>query len=215
MLARMNTTRLLYAPEAYAASQPAEIVRQYPFALLVTQSPAGILATHTPIFFETDESESTLVGHIARNNPQAAALEAGQSALAIFAGPHAYISSSWYRERLAVPTWNYVSAHVRGTLEPIDNAKCGLKVLQRTAVVLERNNQPSWTLEDAPPGRVDFLLPMIRAFRITIERIEGVTKLSQTHPAGDQQRIVRRLLERNGEGDAAIARLMARCLIPN
>jgi transcriptional regulator len=82
--AGMSTDRLLYAPEHFAAADPASIVRSYPFALLITPSPSGVLATNMPLFFETDSSEATLVGHLARKNPQAAALTAGQSALAVF-----------------------------------------------------------------------------------------------------------------------------------
>lgn len=204
----MTDARLLYAPDAYAASDPAAIVQQYPFALLITTGSAGILATSTPMFFESDEDRGALVGHMARRNPQAASLAAGQSALAVFSGPHAYISASWYRARPTVPTWNYLSAHVRGVLEPIDDDQRQLAILRRTAAVLERDSAQPWSLDQAPAGRVEFLLPQIRSFRITIERIEGVTKLNQTHPASDRLRVIEQLLER-GDGDSTeIARLM-------
>lgn len=201
--------RTLYAPDAYAAADPAAIVRRYPFALFITSGPEGMLATSVPMFFETDASQHTLVGHMARRNKHAAALTAGQSALAVFAGPHAYISSSWYREKPTVPTWNYLTAHVRGTIEPIDDAQLQLDILRRSADVMEGGSEAPWTLEQAPAGRVEFLLPMIRSFRMTVEKIEGVTKLSQTHPPGDRLRVIERLLERNDEGSHEIARLMA------
>ena len=76
----------------------------------------------TPIFFARDDGRESLVGHMARRNPHAAALEDGQPALAVFWGPHAYISSRWYEEKPEVPTWNYVQAHVRGVL---DVGRCG------------------------------------------------------------------------------------------
>ena len=213
MLSTMPDERLLYAPDAYAAAEPWAIVRRYPFALLITSGSLGMLATSVPILPETDGAQDRMIGHMARRNPQAGAMTAGQSALAIFCGPHAYISASWYRERPTVPTWNYVSAHVRGTLEPIDDPGQQLAVLRRTAAVVEGASDSSWTLEDAPPGRVDFLLPMIRSFRLTVERIEGVTKLSQTHPPGDRRRVIQRLLARRGEGDIEIAQLMAELAI--
>jgi transcriptional regulator len=199
----------LYAPAAYAAQDPLEIVRQYPFALLVTTGESGILATSTPLFLETDDSRDVLVGHMAGANQHAASLERDQPALAVFAGPHAYISASWYRARPTVPTWNYVAAHVRGRIEPIDEPASQLDVLRRTAAMLEGGNETPWTLEQAPPGRVDFLLPKIRAFRLRIERVEGVTKLSQTHPAGDRLSVIRHLLERRDGNSVEIARLMA------
>jgi len=204
-----TTQRLLYAPQPYAAADPAAIVRTYPFALLITHPAGEMLASSIPMFFETDDCERTLVGHLARRNPHAESLGAGQRALAVFSGPHAYISAAWYRDRPTVPTWNYVSAHVRGRLEPIDDPAQQLAILRRTAEVMERNAPEPWRLEDAPPGRVDFLLPMIRSFRITVERIEGVTKLNQTHGPGDRLRVIERLLAGDDEGGRQIARLMA------
>lgn len=199
----------LYAPAPYVAADPRSLVRRYPFALLVTCAPSGIFATQIPMFFETDTSENHLVGHMARQNPQARAMTAGQAALAVFSGPHAYISASWYRERPTVPTWNYVSVQVRGTLDPIDGDEQQLAILRRTAAVLEGANVPPWSLEDAPPGRVDTLLPRIRSLRLSVERIDGVTKLSQAQPVGDRRRVIQKLLERGAEGDTEIAAWMA------
>lgn len=199
----------LYAPDAYLAPDPALIVRQYPFAMLVTTSAAGIHATSTPLLFETDDSTKTLIGHLSRRNQHAMSLHSEQPALAIFTGPHAYISASWYEARPTVPTWNYVAAQVRGRLEPIDDEAGQLKILQRTATMLERGNATPWKLEHAPAGRVATLLPMIRSFRLTVERIEGVTKLSQAQPASDQLRVIQHLLAQGDGNSLEIARLMA------
>lgn len=204
-----TTSRLLHAPDAYAAADPVAIVRRYPFASLVTSAPDGMLATSVPLFFERENDTTTMFGHMARRNPQAQALAAGQSALAIFSGPHAYISASWYVDRPTVPTWNYVSAHVRGRIEPIDDDATQLQILERTAALIEGSDAKPWTLEQAPPGRVQLLLPQIRSFRITVERIEGVTKLNQTHGPADRLRVIEQLLARPGEGNHEIAQLMA------
>lgn len=94
-------------------------------------------------------------------------------------------------------------------IEPIDDDAHQLEILRRTAGVLERENATPWTLEQAPAGRVELLLPMIRSFRLAIESIEGVTKLSQRQPAPDRLRVIQHLLDR-GDGDSTeIARLMA------
>lgn len=199
----------IFAPPIYAAARPAEIVEAYPFALLATPADYGTHATSTAVFFEREGDYGSLIGHMARRNPHAAALIAGQPALAVFWGPHAYVSSRWYREKPEVPTWNYVQAHVRGVLEPIDDPEGQLAVLRRTAEVLERKGEPPWSLDQAPEGRVDFLLPYIRSFRIRIEKIEGVTKLSQGHPAEDRVRVIQGLLAEGDEGAAEIARMMA------
>lgn len=200
----------MYSPNAYAAADPAAIVNQYPFAHLITAAGGETYATPTPIFFETDDTRTTLVGHLTRINPHARALQSGQPVLAVFSGPHTYISASWYETLLTVPTWDYIAAQIRGHLEPIDDDEGQIKVLRRVAQVLERDNNPPWTLERAPPGKIQQLLARIRSFRITVERIEGVTKLNQTHPVTDRRLIIEQLRTREDSDSHEIARLMAR-----
>lgn len=199
----------LYVPAAFRASDPASLVRRHPFALLITTVEDALYATSTPLFFSSDDNSQVMVGHLARRNPQAQAMRAGQPALAVFSGPHAYVSAGWYESRPTVPTWNYVAAQVRGVLEPLDDIHSSLDVLRRSAQVLEQNNHPAWSLDDAPAGKVDSLLPAIRTFRLTISSIEGVTKLSQTQPPADRLRVIRHLLDRNDGDSKEIARLMA------
>ncbi|WP_153067348.1 FMN-binding negative transcriptional regulator [Steroidobacter cummioxidans] len=203
------TARTMYAPSAYAAADPVAIVKKYPFAHLITATGEETYATPTPIFFETDDTVTTLVGHMTRINPQAQTLRNGQQVLAIFPGPHTYISASWYKTLLTVPTWDYVSAQIRGRLQVIDDDEGQLNVLRRVAEVLERDSENPWTLEQAPPGKVQQSVPRIRSFRITIERIEGVTKLNQTHPPADRLLVIQQLLARPDSDSHEIARLMA------
>ena len=199
----------MFAPQAYAAEDPRRIILDHPFAFLVTMDANGLHATPTPIYFETDgPEENRLVGHLALRNPQAQGMAGNQECLALFSGPHAYVSGAWYRERREVPTWNYVAAEVRGFLDPLDDAAENEGVLNRISTMLNRTYEANWTLADATPGRVDALLPHIRSFRITIGDICGVTKLSQTHPPGDRARVIRHLLERGSAPDIAIATLM-------
>lgn len=195
----------LFAPAAYRADDPAAIVREYPFALLVCAEGDEIWATSTPIVFEAAD-QRTLVGHLARRNPHAGALRSGASALAVFQGPHAYISPRWYAEKPEVPTWDYVAAQVRGTLETVDDPADLRRILSTTARQLE-HGQEAWTLDSAPPGRIEMLLPQIRGFRIHITGISGATKLSQTHPATDRRRVARALADQ--PDCSAIAALIA------
>ena len=204
-----TTSRKMYAPGAYAASDPAAIIAKYPFAHVITSANGESFATPTPVLFETDDTRSTLIGHMARINPHAQALQSNQPVLVVFSGPHTYISASWYRTVLTVPTWDYVAAQVRGRLEPVDDDEGQLAVLRRVAEVAERGNENPWTLEQAPPGKVQQLLPRIRSFRITIECIEGVTKLNQTHPASDRLLVIQQLLARDDSDSREIARLMS------
>jgi transcriptional regulator len=202
----------MYAPDAFVAPDPVSIVRTYPFAVLTTYAAGQIFATSTPLFFESEGNLETMVGHLARVNPHALALQALQPALAIFSGPSAYISASWYRARPSVPTWNYVAAQVRGVIEPVDDEEQQLTILRHSAAIAEADAQVPWTLEQAPEGRVAALLPRIRAFRIRIEHIAGVTKLSQIQPPADFPLIIRQLLQKKDPDSTEIARLMSRLI---
>ncbi len=201
----------MYIPEPYKAPNPREIISTHPFATLFSSGADGLMATPTPVFFETDGAEEmVMVGHFAGPNPHAASLTDGDEILAVFSGPHAYISASWYEEKPTVPTWNYVAAHVHGKVCCVEDDAGRRQILSRIAEKSEFWNPQPWTLDDAPDGKVGQLLPHIRAFRILIEKIEGVTKLSQTHPEADQRRVIDGLKERNLPGDAWVADLMKR-----
>lgn len=201
----------MHVPPAYRAPDPQAIVRQWPFAMLVTSDSAGRpFVTQTPIHFETDApGEDRLIGHFAKANPHSRQLADGAPVLAVFPGPHTYISPAWYHERPTVPTWNYITAQLRGTIKIFDSDDERRMVLERTVALAEEDSNTGWQLADAPEGKVDALLPHIVAFRIQVESIEGSTKLSQTHPESDRRSVIEGLEQRAGEGDLAIAALMA------
>ena len=103
-----------------------ELISAYPFGTLVTVGNSGLVASHIPIVLEHDGSElGTLKAHIARANPQWSDLTTSTDALAIFSGPHHYISASWYpgakEDGAEVPTWNYVAVHAYGPLRVIES----------------------------------------------------------------------------------------------
>ena len=200
----------MYVPAAYRAEDARAIARRHPFASLASVCPAGqLFLTQTPIVFETDATdEMRLIGHFAKANPHAAALYDGAPAIALFAGPHAYISPQWYVDKPTVATWDYISAQMSGAITPIDDADEQIAVLNRIIALSEAASGTNWTMEDAPAGKVDQLLPRIRSFRLTIDKIEGATKLNQTHPRSDRNRIADALDKRAHGDDAAIAELM-------
>ncbi|MGH6986600.1 MAG: FMN-binding negative transcriptional regulator [Caulobacteraceae bacterium] len=197
----------LFAPGPYRSANPAAIIAAYPFGLLATggENPYG---TWVPMVFERVGDPLRLVGHLARRNPHAEALAPGAKALAAFLGPHAYITPRWYLERPEVPTWDYVAAQARGTLEPIDEEAAQRAILDRIVEEMERGAAEPWRLEKAPIGRIEQLLPLIRSFRIEVESLEGSEKLSQNHPASDRRRVVEGLRVRGQPGDGPIASLI-------
>lgn len=206
----------MFVPPYYAAEDLRALICDYPFANIVTTGANGLFATSTPLVFETEaDNEKCLIGHIALRNAHSDQLVATQPALAIFNGPNAYISPRWYVDKPQVPTWNYLSAQVRGTLEPVTDADGAKDILIRTIVVMEKAAREPWHLEDAPAGMVDMLLPRIRAFRLHIESLEGAAKLSQAHPAADRLRVVRGLLAESDAGGREVARIMAQHYKPD
>lgn len=207
----------MFVPPYYAADDLRALIRNHPFANVVTTATNGLFATSTPLVFETDaEDENRLIGHIALRNTHSDQLATAQPALAIFNGPNAYISPRWYVDKPQVPTWNYLSAQVRGTLETVMDSEGARNILIRTISVMERTApQPPWRLEDAPAGMVDMLLPRIRAFRLHIESLEGAAKLSQAHPAADRLRVIRGLLSESDASGREVAQIMARGYKPD
>jgi transcriptional regulator len=146
-----------------------------------------------------------LYGHIARGNDQWR--DVAGEALAVFTGPHVYVSPRWYEADQVVPTWNYVAVHAYGPFEIVSDRTEFLDLLRRTIDTYERGADNPWTLERSGEA-VDRLLAGIVGFRIPITRIEGKWKLSQNHPAERQVRVITALEAQVGEDAKEIAALM-------
>ncbi|SEF81633.1 transcriptional regulator [Nonomuraea solani] len=167
----------------YAAASPrqvADLVRENPFALVVTAADGVPVATHVPVIVEERPGDgfegATLLGHMARVNPHWRTWEQGAQVLVIFSGPHGYVSPTVYRTDPAVPTWDYAAVHLTGRVELIDDA---LDVVERTVHAAESLREPAW--EPTPASREKFaeLLPGVVAFRVRVHAEQSMFKLSQ------------------------------------
>jgi transcriptional regulator len=200
----------MYVPASFAPPDDASLldaVERYSFAALVTGTGNDLVASHLPLLLDRQGGErGALLGHMARANGQWKSA-AGQPALAIFSGPHAYISPSWYEAPQVVPTWNYVAVHAYGRLELIENSAETEELLQRTIDTYERSMPRPWKLNEAPEWTAK-LAAQIVAFRIPIERIEGKWKLNQNHPAERREKVVVALERQGDENAREIAQLM-------
>ena len=202
----------MYIPEHFRESDQATLhafVRAHSFATLVSNGADGMIATHLPLLLDVDRGpHGTLVGHLARANPHGAALAEGAETLAIFNGPHAYVSPQWYTTPMAVPTWNYAVVHAYGRPRLIEQDAALRDVLMRTVAEFEAAFAYQW---QPPEGDfVDKLAKQVIGFEIAIERLEGKMKLSQNRPKADQAGTIAGL-RATGEPDAvAVAELMAR-----
>jgi transcriptional regulator len=200
----------MYIPKHFAVEDHAQLedfIRTYGFATLVTQGAHGLMATHLPLVLGArDDGSAALIGHVARANPHWQDLESGVEALAIFHGPHAYISPSWYEAHPSVPTWNYAVVHVYGRARLLD-AGATLGLLERLTDQYEAGRDKPWCVESLPHGYTEKMVAAIVGFEIAIERIEGKFKLSQNRSAADQEGVIN-ALKRGTVAEQDTARLM-------
>ena len=190
----------MYTPDHFREDRPDvlhDAMRKIGFATLVT---TGLEANHLPMLLQ----DGVLRGHVARANP---VWKAGDgAALAIFLGPHAYVSPSWYPSKAvagkAVPTWNYITVHARGALRWVQDADWLRAHVTALSDAHEAGRAEPWQVSDAPASYVDSLLRAIVGFELAIETLEGKYKLSQNRDAADRDG-VREAFAREGRGDLA------------
>ena len=187
-----------------------DAIRRTGLATLVTQSQDGLIASHVPMLLDADPAPyGTLVGHLARPNPQARG--AIGEALAIFQGPEAYITPSWFATKRdtgkVVPTWNYVAIHAYGTVEFFDDRDRLREVVTRLTERQETPRADPWAVTDAPADFTQGMLNGIVGFALPIARLEGKWKMSQNRPAEDRAGVIAGL---EAEGQEEVADLVPR-----
>ncbi len=192
----------MYVPTHFAATDEtalADFIDEHSFGTLVTVDHGAPFASHVP--FLLDRKAGLLHCHLARANPQWRQLESATSVLAIFAGPHAYVSPTWYVDS-GVPTWNYAVVHVSGEARAIDDAGMTRQHVEALASKHERRSAAPWT-----PSYDPRRLAGIVGVEIRIREMQGKFKLSQNRSAADRAEVIARL-EQGGDNDTALAALM-------
>lgn len=152
------------------------------FGTLVTHGPRGLDVSHIPFLPEReDDGRIRLLGHVARGNAQWEALEQATDLVAIFQGPHAYVSPTLYQQHPSVPTWNYTVVHAHGHARLLEEAELH-DLLMRLSSAYEAPNTPPWKMSALPADFVSTMLKAIVGFAVEVDRIEGKFKLSQNRP---------------------------------
>jgi transcriptional regulator len=199
----------VYVPSEFRAHDREAVqalVRAHGFATLVTIAEGLPFASHLPLLLDAGRGpEGTLLGHVARANPQWRHFGKAP-ALAIFAGPHGYVSPSWYATAPAVPTWNYVAVHASGVPRIVDDDAAVQAILARLVATHEAA-LPAPRPLDLPPDFAARMRRGIVAFEMPIDRLEGKLKLSQNRSPADQSGVVAGL---RAAGNDALADLMVR-----
>ena len=202
----------MYRPshfEQHDAAALHALMREHPLATLVTQQAGAITADAIPL--EYDAASHTLRGHVARANPLWREA-AGQPVLAVFNGPQAYITPSWYPSKASthkvVPTWNYTLVHAHGVLRAVEDAPWLHALVSGLTAHHEATRAIPWAVADAPDDYVQQMLRAIVGIEIPVDRLIGKWKISQNRSDADRLGVAAGLAE--GAAPAqALAKLVA------
>jgi transcriptional regulator len=185
----------MYTPAHFAETRIDvlhSLIQMHRLATIVHLGKDGITANHIPLLIHPNDGDGKygkLVGHVARANLlwQEAA---DADVLAIFQGPQAYVSPSWYASKKehgkVVPTWNYAVVHVRGKLRVVDNTAWLMAHANQATDANEGTQKSPWKVSDAPTEFTETLLKAIVGIEIEIDRIDGKWKVSQNRSAADR-----------------------------
>ncbi|HTR85320.1 MAG TPA: FMN-binding negative transcriptional regulator [Reyranella sp.] len=206
----------MYIPEHFKATEATgrEIMKAHGWALLVTADGDGApFCTHLALVWEDDGTpHGSLLGHIARANQHWRLFASKAPSLAIFWGPHAYVSPTWYTPGPKVPTWNYVTVHAYGRPEILEATPQALMVLTKLAAIYEGSGADAWGLGRLPPGNAAEQTKHIVCFRMKLDRIESKTKLSQNRELEDRHRVIAKLEAAESDDAQATAAWMKKVL---
>ena len=207
----------MYIPEHFREdSLPVlhNVIREIRFGTLTTADERGIEANHFPMLIdETKGPLGTLCGHMARANPQWQRAKSGNQALAIFLGPSAYVTPSWYPSKRetgrVVPTRNYIAIHAYGEISFYDDPSELKAHVSQLTDVHEANRSEPWSVSDAPADFIERMIAGIVGFRLAITNIQGKWKMSQNRTAADMAGAREGLAREGREESRAVAAQMA------
>lgn len=205
---------MVFVPKGYDPPDPSwvtQLVQQYPLAILVTGQPDSCpIATHVPTILATGSVDGGILGHMNRQNPHWDGIQAGGPALLIYHGVHGYVSPSVYQTDPAAPTWDFTAVHVRGELSVLPGDET-LAVIKRTVLTFEASHGTAWDMTESL-SYFDQLVPGVGAFRVTVEKVDAMFKLSQEKKA-DTRELVAQSFEADGWSDRKeLAKLIRRTI---
>lgn len=202
----------MYIPDLYKNENQEAItafLKENSFGILINQTNGKLWATHIPLELGINaEGKTILEGHISKENPQWQGFAENDQILAIFSGPHSYISPSWY-DHENVPTWNYIAVHVYGKIKIIIGDAV-IESLKRLVDKYEQNSENPVRIEDLSKKTMMQSRGII-AFEIEIEEIQAQQKMSQNRDDKNYQNIISELEKINKNQSIAVANEMKKC----
>ncbi len=200
----------MYIPESFKVDDQAQVeafLQRYDFATIVSAPATGMIATHVPVVVRRTPNGLVLAGHVARANAHWSLMNGADESLAIFMGPHSYVSPTWYASGPAVPTWNYATVHVYGRPRVIADANFTRDLL-RDLVLRYETGPGTWRMENLPPPFNAGLVSAVVAFEMPVERWEAKFKLGQNRSAQDRAGTIAGLQRQPSPEAAALAAFM-------
>ena len=203
----------MYIPKHFTEPDTAEmeaLVREFSFATLISVKDNLPWATHIPLELITDENGHWFLhGHVARANEQWKNFENNPDILAIFMGPHAYISPSWYNHK-NVPTWNYRAVHAYGKVRIVEGDELQNMLRKLMARYENANAEKPQGYDEIPSRTLEIDLRGVVGFEIKVERLEATRKLSQSRDAESHENIIEQLKKSEAYNSKRIAKDMRR-----
>ena len=203
----------MYIPPAFHEDDLDTLVafmRANSFISLVSVLDGAPVASHIPIVVDAADGQVTLRGHLAKANPQWRAFD-GRPSLAIFSGPHAYVSPSLYEKRESVPTWNYIAVHATGAPQIVTRADDPAAVEAMLAAMIQQYEAAYQVQWDSLPATFrESMMKGIVAFTMPVTRLEGKYKLSQNRSPADQRKVATALAASDDPTVAAVGEAMRR-----
>ena len=201
---------MIYLPDVFHETDRDALhglIESHGFATLISPDAMEPMITHLPLLLDRGRSpQGTLIGHVAHANPHWRTLQARPEVLAVFQGPHAYVSPSWYGVQPSVPTWNYAVVHAAGRARLLHEPQALQDITQRLVETFENPRPQPWRRE--LPGDVQQrMLGAIVGFEIEISQLSGKFKLSQNRTLDDRRRVVT-ALEAGSAAEQELAALM-------
>jgi transcriptional regulator len=207
----------MYVPDHFKEEDQEELkqyIRDYSFGLLVIADDEGIEANHVAFYLSSESGSSLgyLQCHLARNNPVWQRMQNGARVLAVFQGPDAYVSPSWYPSKAetgrVVPTWNYLAIHVQGRAQIIQDSNWLKHHLNQLTNQHEGKMVTPWSVDDAPADFTDRLVQAIVGVEIKIETLTGKLKASQNQPEKNREGVKAALKAGEGANNLVMAELI-------
>jgi transcriptional regulator len=199
----------MYIPPYYKNSNIDEVhefINENGFGILVSQTSSKLWATHIPLVLEKENDQWVLFGHVSRGNPQWRNFADMSEVMAIFQGPHTYISSSWY-DHENVPTWNYIAVHVYGTIKIVEG-EAVKKLLKNLVDKYEKYSKRPVSVEGMSEKFLAKEINGIVCFKIEISSVEAAYKLSQNRDKKNHDNIIAELNARGDYNSLEIAKEM-------